>query len=485
MRLGRIILALFLATIAGSIVVLWPQSPLWTQSIHPRHELAQYSQDGKSLIIADGWSTNSPPSDAPALVYFDLKTGQVTKRVPLTFTEKTFVNRFWLTPDAQTILAEVSTAVKENNGAYYGPRSLVAFDVATSKVLRGPWSCDRTQSLEFSRDRQWYCYSKSDGEISELELSITKDYSNLKSHLHIASASDFRDVLSIPFNPSEQAFHEVCFFDDEPKIAVLYTKWPGKPLMELAKESPERLQQLQQVLEIWDLKLGKMTISTQLPASHRWSRPVSAVNHTIYVKGQVNEANVSENVTEVARVSLVEKGEVMISFEPLLSSSSRSSTTRIAGFTTLVEYRHCISFGDDWVCHAILHDRDKIAGWFVDVISWIDAKCRTHLIDYVHPRLTVSVKDCRSGQKRLDISVADGPQLLISPDGRYLATPSYTTRTLELWNANPTRWPYALSTSLLTLFLLLLEKRQRSNSIPLLAGGMDNGDGTPTHIKPV
>jgi len=460
MRIGRIILTLLLAAIAGGVIILWPQSPLWTQTLPGIHELVQFSQDGKSLIVAEGWYTNAVPTATPALVYFDLKTGNVSKRIPLTFPPSTFINKYWLTPDAQTIFAQVSKA-KEGYNVSTGGTSLVAFDVATSQQLRGPWSCSQAHDLEFSPDRRWFWYTMPETEVSDRELSLTKDYASLKHNIHVASTADFRDVLSIPFNPSTQAFHNVGSFADQPRVAVFYTKWSGKPLLELAKESPEKLQQLQQVMEIWDLQTGKKTHSSLMPDSHRWYEIEKAIGQNIYIRGsKVNPLKPWEVLGELSRVSWVSETELAATIEPMVSSSTPQLNPGSPVMSYLPVSRHCLGFDDNWVCHSIVHDRDNVA--IGGVLRWIDAKVGTRLMDNIYPGHTISVKDRSSGKTRIEIVVKAGLNMRISTDGQYLAQMDYIKHTLDLWNANPSsRWPYAVAVGVLICTVMMLWGRKR------------------------
>lgn len=461
MPIVRCLLTLLLACIVGGVIILWPHSPLWTQSLPNVHELVQFSQNGKSLIVAEGWCTNSAPTATPALVYFDLKTGKKTKRIPLTFPQGTFINKYWITPDAQTILAQVSTA-KEGYNVSTGGTSLVAFDVASSKQLRGPLPTTNLHELQFSPDRRWFWYLGSGGDVSDLELSKTKVDAGLRNIIHIASAADFRHVLSILYDPSKQAFHHVGFFPDQPRIAVLYTQWPGKSLLELAMESPEELQQLQQVMEIWDLQTGKKTHSSLMPTTHRWYKIEKTICQNIYVRGtKVNPLKTFESLEELSRVSWLCEKELEASIEPMVSSTRPlTPTTPVPVMNYLPVSRHCMGFGDNWVCHSIVHDRTNVK--LANVLRWIDAKTGTKLMDGIYPGHTICVKDRPSGKTRIEIVVKAGLNMRISDKGEYLVQADYVNHTLDLWNANPpSRWPYALATGLLICIIMMLLGRIR------------------------
>lgn len=460
MRIGRIILTLLLATMAGGAIILWPQSPLWTYTFSAIPELVQFSQDGKSLIVAEGWHTNSVPTATPSLVFFDLKTGKVSQRLPLTFPPGTFIHKYWLTPDARTIFAQVSKA-KEGYNVSTGGTSLVAYDVATSNQLCGPWPTTDMYDLKFSSDRRWFWYIAPETEVSDSQLNKEKDYASLKSKLHIASAADFRDVLSIPFNPMTQAFHNVGSFADQSRIAVLYTQWPGITLQKLVKDSPEKLQQLQQVLEIWDLQTGKMTNSSLMPATHRWYAIEKAIGQDIYVRGsKVNTLKKIESLEELARVSWVNERELKATIEPLVSSSKPQVIPGSPVMSYLPVSRHCMGFGDDWVCHSIVHDRDNVA--HVSALRLIDAKVGTRLMDNIYPGHTICVKERPSGKTRIEIVVKAGLNMRISDDGKYLAQLDYIHHTLDLWNANPrSRWPYAVAAGMLICIIMMLLGRKK------------------------
>lgn len=464
MRLGRFILSLLLATIAGGTVLLWPQSPLWMHTFSAIPELVQFSQDGKSLIVAEGWYTNSVPTAAPSLVFFDLKTGNVSQRLPLTFPPGTFIHKYWLTPDAQTIIAQVPQA-KEGSNESIGGTSLVAYDVATSKQLREPLPSSHLHNLEFSPDRRWFWYIGPGSDVPPLEVKERKDYASnagLRNIIHIASAADFRNVLSIPYNPSTQAFHNVGFLADQNRIAVLYTVWPGKPLLEIFKESPEKLEQLQQMLEVWDLQTGKKTHSSLMPATHRWYAIEKAIDKNIYIRGsKVNTLKAAESLSEVAKVSWVSDKELITSLEPQVSSLRREASFT-ANFVPATASQHCMGFGDDWVCHSIIHDRDNVA--IGSALRWIDAKAGTNLMDRAYPGHTICVKERPSGKTRIEIVVKAGLNMRISDDGQYLAQANYIHKTLELWNANPSsRWPYAVAAGVLICIMMLFERKRKVN----------------------
>jgi len=129
----------------------------------------------------------------------------------------------------------------------------------------------------FSVDRKWFVYTKSLGDRS----AFSTDFKNLKDVINIVSTDDFRVKHSIPYDPTTRTFHEFCFFEDETKLAILYTKWPGKTMMQLMKESPKKLEKLQQVLEVFDLTTGKMINTFNMPTTQRWNKVVKAL------KGQV------------------------------------------------------------------------------------------------------------------------------------------------------------------------------------------------------
>lgn len=460
MRIGRFILTLVLTAIACGTVMLWPHSPRWTQTVPGIHELVQFSQDSKSLIVAEGWCTNSVPTETASLAYFDLKSGKVTQRIPLTFPPGTFINKYWLTPDAQSIFAQVSTS-REGYNVSTGGTSLVAYDVATGKQLCKPLPSTHMHFLEFSPDRRWFWYTMPETEVSDDELSKVKDYANRKNILRIASTADFRDVLSIAFNPSTQAFHCVGFLADHFRMAVLSTRWPGKSLLETAKNSPEKPQSLQQLLEVWDLQTGKKTHSSLMPDTHRWYAIEKAIGQDIFVRGnRKNPLKAWEDLGELSKVSWVSEHEVVTTVEPLVSSTIPSAANISPQLITHLSPRQrCMGFGDDWVCHAIVHDLSQSA--LSRFLQWMEAKVGMNLKQRRYPLQTICVIDRPSGKTRLEIPVKIGPHMLISDDGQHLAQTDYDNLTIELWDANPAwRWPYALAVGLLICIIMMLWGRK-------------------------
>ena len=277
MRKKWIVLALLMGVVVGGYVLLRPQRPLWTEPIPACHELIGFAEDGASLIVSDGMQENHAVEAKPSLVYFDLQSGRELKRVLLTLPVKTFFNRFCLSPDGKTLMAMTSSANEADSHACSGPTVLCSFDVATGRRLYHLPDFEVMHEAPFSVDRKWFVYTKSLGDRS----AFSTDFKNLKDVINIVSTDDFRVKHSIPYDPTTRTFHEFCFFEDETKLAILYTKWPGKTMMQLMKESPKKLEKLQQVLEVFDLTTGKMINTFNMPTTQRWNKVVKAL------KGQV------------------------------------------------------------------------------------------------------------------------------------------------------------------------------------------------------
>lgn len=459
----RMIFALLFATIAGGAVLLWPQRPLWTKPIPACHELVHYSLDGKSLVVAESFQENRRPEANASLVHYDLPTGRELKRIPLTFPDQTFISRFWLTPDCETIVCMVATASKRDPRASNGNFSLVSIDVISGQRLNGPLSGEAIQDVHFSHDRKWFCFTKPDASLSDIEVSAMSDFSRLKSNIDVVSTADFRDVHSLSFNPSLRTFHEFCFFEDDSKMAILSTKWPGKTMLQLMNEAPEKLANLQQVLEVLDLQTGKVIQTCDMPLTHKWHKVVKADGQQFFVQGMnLKKTTASECYTDIVRLTFDGKEPVGV-IDPTLSSYSRTDVA-----TNQQDSRTEERFGDDWSVQLVSRDRRQMLSEVKGTVEWIDSNCGTKLMDWFLPMNTICVIDCQSGAKRLVVPYENAPQILVSNDGQYLAHATYEKPGLALWNANPNScWPYAILTGTLTAFLVLalLRARRRSREI--------------------
>ncbi len=452
MRMRWILLALLLGVVVGGFVLLRPQRPLWIQPIPTCHELLQYSEDGKSLIVAEGMEENRALMPNASLVYYDLASGRETKRASLPFPEKTFINKVWLSSDAASIYAITSTAVTSqetglteelSSRTYGGPGLPVSYDIATGRRLNGPLEYEDGRSEpHFSPHQKWFCYTKPIGERSAFSM----DYKNLKDTINVVSTEDFRVKHSIPYDPTTRTFHEFCFFEDETRLAILYTKWPGKPLLELMNESPEKLTTMQQVLEVFDLKTGKVIHTFNMPTTQRWNKVVKALKDQVYVEG----------ADGILVVSFADEKNAVAAIDPILSSYNRIEAAPPALSQRNMEHGEFKMFGDSWVAHLISRDSWMPGSW-EKAVRWLDSQCGTTFSNWFKANYRIAITDRHTGLIRAEVPGNIVSQLLVSNDGHYLALATYEKPGLELWDANPgSRWPYAIAAGVAPLLLVFV-----------------------------
>lgn len=138
-----------------------------------------------------------------------------------------------------------------------------------------------------------------------------------------------------------------------------------------------------------------------------------------------------------------------------------------------------MGFGDEWVCHSIVHDRINLK--YGTTLRLIDARIGTRLLDGIYPGHTICVKDRPSGKTRIEIVVKAGLNMRISDDGQYLAQADYIHKTLDLWNANPaSRWPSAVIAGVLICILMMLFLISFTSAKPQTRLA-ENGNPSSTH----